>query len=129
MKGHPRAGDPTGFENKIRSGEKIHTIRTNYDYWKPIVDCVNRGDGMLSVRKWTGKPYRSKQEEITQLDEVGLQHFEWDPDKFMCIDGKYPTKLDPIAINDGLSPKDFWNWFEDKLPFQGALIHFTDFKY
>jgi hypothetical protein len=37
---HPRKGDKTLFFDKILSGEKIHTIRGNYEYWKRIVDNV-----------------------------------------------------------------------------------------
>lgn len=130
MKDHPRAGDPTGFEQKILSGEKIHTIRANYDYWKPIIDKVNAGEGVLSVRKWSGEPYRSKQVEITQFEEAGIQRIETFTDGRVIIDGKGSFKFDPIAKNDGLIPNDFLDWFEPhKKDFEGALIHFTDFKY
>lgn len=126
MKDHPRAGDPTGFEDKILSGEKIHTIRGNYPYWKKRVDQINRGDAVLSVRKWSGKPYRSKQVEICQFEEVGIQKIRIE--ELPYVDGGYqPTVI--IAHRDGLEVRDFTAWFADKVPFEGALIHFTDFKY
>jgi len=47
-------------------GAKIHTIRTNYDYWK-------RYDGKeRSFRVWTGRPYRSPQREFCR-SRIGVQ--------------------------------------------------------
>lgn len=93
MKGHPRAGQPTHFREKIlnKNGEhhlkddrgliylaKITTIRENYPYWARIAEEVNAGRGVLSLRQWTKSPYNyqrdgSKQEEFLQLTKMGVQ--------------------------------------------------------
>lgn len=128
MKDHPRAGEPTKFDQKILSGEKIYTIRANYDYWKPIIDSVNAGEGVLSVRKWSGKPYRSKQVEICQFEEAGIQRIKRIARSGWLVDDCLQSMTD-LAGNDGLSQKDFRDWFKEDLDFEGALIHFTDFNY
>ena len=65
LKGHPRAGQPTGFREKFLKGEKVHTIRKNErGYFKD-------GDD-LSVRAWSGAAYRSKQVEICALKSCGV---------------------------------------------------------
>ena len=90
--GHNRAGEPTHFWEKFIKGRdnysciyrdfwettipKIHTIRANYPLWKKRIAEVERGEACLSIRQWTGKPYRSKQVEIARLtkeDGVGIQ--------------------------------------------------------
>lgn len=100
---HPRKGEKTEFVLKIQNGlgitckncrevsrfdgdccgylpgqkgEKLHTIRANYDFWKKRIDEVNEGKAILSLRYWTGKPYCSKQEEFARLDKdsgIGVQ--------------------------------------------------------
>ena len=90
--GHNRAGEPTHFWEKFIKGRdnysciyrdfwettipKIHTIRANYPLWKKRIAEVERGEACLSIRQWTGKPYRSKQVEIARLTKeegVGIQ--------------------------------------------------------
>lgn len=85
MKGHPRAGEPTHFREKIewavvQSEEhgKIHTMRENYEHWAHVAEEVNAGRGILSLRQWTGSPYNyqqdgSKQKEFLQLTKIGVQ--------------------------------------------------------
>jgi len=130
-KTHKRAGDQTGFVEKIRNREKLHTIRANYDLWKKRIDEVNSGVAMLSVRVWTGKPYQSKQKEVFQsIAERGIciQKLE-DPDSdYATADG---TSIDweDVAQNDGLSFEDFREWFKDAGSEPMAIIHFTDFRY
>lgn len=34
---------PTGFKKKILSGEKKHTVRSNYEFWKKRIDEINAG--------------------------------------------------------------------------------------
>lgn len=63
---HARAGQPTGFrENLFKT--KLHTIRANYEFWKNRFEQIEKGEACLSIRQWTGKPYRSKQVEIARL--------------------------------------------------------------
>ena len=131
MQSHPKAGQPTHFFKKIQSGEKIHTIRGNYELWHKRITDINNGKAILSVREWSGKPYNSKQVELMQFDNVGLQKIErtalgWFIDG---IDNGATTKK--IAHNDGLSPEDFAAWFKGGkiLNKEMAIIHFTDFRY
>ena len=70
---HPKTGKKTHFKQQIESGLKIHTIRGNYDVWKKRIDEINKGNAYLSVRKWTGKPYCSKQEELFTFDKLGIE--------------------------------------------------------
>jgi len=129
---HPKAGGVTKFFDKIYFHEKIHTIRANYDLWKKRIDEVNKGNAIISVRQWTGKPYNSKQEEKFQLtkDKVGIQKLRLNPLGWFIdnIDSDVTTK--EIAKNDGLNYEDFKDWFKKyDLSKPMAIIHFTDFRY
>ena len=131
---HPRAGQETDFVNKILRGEKIHTIRANYDLWKKRIDNVSAGEAVLSLRQWEGKPYNSKQIEFLQLDKAGIQpvYFE---DYFYscCVIKSFRTlriSCDDICKNDGLESEDFERWFRKyDLSKPMAIIHFTEFRY
>jgi hypothetical protein len=83
---HPRRGESTGFEYKIKNGIKIHTIRENYAFWKNRIDNINAGLAILSIRRWFGNPYRSKSEEIIQLDKVGIQALTFEKVEIMQPD-------------------------------------------
>lgn len=152
--GHNRAGEPTKFRAAFQSGQtcskckkrnttmctgecfsglKIHTIRANYPLWLKRITEVQQGKAVLSVRQWTGKPYRSPQEEIAMLtNEDGLEVQE-----LKMIDLFRPTtinrnrvELPDLAANDGLSFNDWYDWFKSydlKQPM--AIIHFTKFRY
>lgn len=130
---HPRKGEPTGFRESFRVN-KIHTIRRNYPLWEKRITEITSGDAVLSIRQWTGKPYCSKQIEIAKLtkdDGVGLQMFFPKIDLFRptLIDGK-SIDIPDIAHNDGLSFKDWLDWFSDyNFTEPMAIIHFTDFRY
>lgn len=155
---HPKKGCPTEFICKIlhainHSGSdlyqicqnecdkschrrlltpKIHTIRSNYYFWKKRIDNVNKGNAVLSIRYWNYKPYRSKQVEICQLDStsgIGIEKLE-DPSNFVFapINGKW-INWETIAKNDGLSFDDFCEWFKARSNNPMAIIHFTKFRY
>lgn len=133
---HPKAGAETYFAEKILSGEKLHTLRGNYQYWSKIIAKVNAGEAVLSVRYWSGKPYKSTQVEITKFTKLGEQRFRINAFGYLDIDGKLLTleKTTEIAKNDGLALQDFYDWFKFKklLPnsqINGIIIHFTNFKY
>lgn len=153
--GHKRAGEPTKFRAAFQSGQtcskckqcnpamctdkcfaclKIHTIRANYPLWLKRITEVQQGKAVLSVRQWTGKPYRSQQEEIAMLtskDGIGIQKLTfsgaiWLPN---IENGRTPLTED-LAENDGLSFENWADWFKDydlKQPM--AIIHFTNFRY
>lgn len=125
---HKRAGEKTNFIQQIKDGVKKHTIRGNYDLWKKRIDEIQAGKAYLSIRIWTGKPYNSKQKEILQLTEVGIQKLE-SFHFFYGIDGiDSEVTTENLAVNDGLPTKDFEDWFK-KAKYPMAIIHFTDFRY
>jgi hypothetical protein len=131
---HPRAGQPTNFEESIREGKKIHTIRHNREWWVMKSLKINAGEMVISRRQWTGKPYNSLQREIDVVDHVGLQLV-----KIHLFHGKLYASVDAkgvdphqLAANDGLSYEDFRDWFFTKPgvdTYEGVIIHFTDFRY
>jgi len=139
-KTHKRAGERTWFSEKIKDtvmliskypilGGKKHTIRANYELWERRAKQINEGKAILSLRYWSGIPYRSKQVEFLQLTKIGLQKLN-NPTNFIYaeIDGK---KYDwgEVANNDGLSFEDFCEWFKIRQNSPMAVIHFTDWRY
>lgn len=131
---HKRAGEETHFKEKFLSGEKLHTIRANYPLWEKRIKEVQDGRAILSIRQWTGKPYRSKQVEIAMLtaeNGVGIQRLEFTDCRlrFPYIDSEW-TSMVSIAEHDGLSLNDWVEWFNGyDHPRPLAIIHFTKFRY
>lgn len=151
---HRKAGEPTEFRDKVVRGNKRHTVRCNYSYWAERVKKLQEVGGVLSIREWSGKAYRSPQEVILEvpasLIEVqrleltrtakryeGLQgtFYEWDA----TVDGQF-VDVRKLAHNDGLCTKDFIQFFNpvfeeyakgnpEKLTLTFAVIHFTTFRY
>lgn len=136
---HPRHGQPTNFREKVVNRDKIHTIRSNYQFWYERFSYISVGCAILSIRQWSAKPYCSKQELIADLDfssNIGIE-------KLIFVDGdinkpnivNYQNQLIPInvfelASFDGLSVEDWLNWFKGydlKQPL--AVLHFTSFRY
>lgn len=143
---HKRAGEETHFKEKFILGQgltdydtpsmaKIHTIRANYPLWEKRIKEVQEGRAVLSIRQWTGKPYRSKQVEIARLtatNGVGIQMLRFLGDNFnggYIRNGVYPSdKI--LAKNDGLSLADWEAWFRGyDLSKPLVIIHFTKFRY
>ncbi|MFP3041866.1 hypothetical protein LQZ19_08595 [Treponema primitia] len=121
--------------NPLPEVYKRHTIRANYAFWEKRINAINRGEGVLSIRVWEGKPYRSKQREIARLEKVGIQKLH-----FVNFMGAYynftiedlekqTTEID-FAKNDGFSNfDDMLAWFHDYPSGDMAIIHFTSFRY
>lgn len=155
LSGHPKAGQPTHFKEKIlcgvqntvahckgtsiHTGSKIHTIRPNYEYWKGIEAKVNSGEGILSLREWEGTPYKSKRPEFLPLTKMRVDKLvlEIEPrsSKTMAIttlwidDQNCSKRLNELAVNDGLeNSMDLVQWLGFKT-FHGCLISFTDHRY
>jgi hypothetical protein len=128
---HSCKGQPTHFEEKIKRGVKIHTIRQNYALWKKREEKINAGQAVLSLRKWSGKPRRSKQVEIMQLEKIGVQSIIISETKSIFIDGdkKIFLPFPSIAFNDGLLYNEFMEWFNGSTNELNAIVHFTDFRY
>lgn len=154
MRGHQKDGMPTGFEEKIKSGQKIHTIRGNVPFWEKRIREIQEGSAILSIRQWTGKPYRSKQREIARLtseDGIGIERIilsrsEWaeNSEPHFCywatIEGN-EVDIETIARHDGFpDTSDFLMWFDPEINRQNpdedgwkhleaAILHFTKFRY
>lgn len=173
-KEHPKAGEQTGFKEKLElalkaqeqaeecttcGGDcktcycpsasgimKVHTIRTNMERWSGIMQKVQEGKAVISVRQWKGILYEKGNVQVELFclgkdDGVGLQTLSvmeyTDADDGIeravyCIDGKpIPMlTLKQIAENDGLTVEDWKAWFTgmsfaEPLP----IIHFTKFRY
>ena len=156
---HPKAGEPTGFKEKVKNGTKRHTCRCNYEYWKDRIARLQERGGVLSLRQWRGKPYQkgsttelimdvpASMVEVQQLVMVRRR-----ADGYVysaLVDGK-PVDIVTLAKNDGLTLDDFKAWFnpvfddyEKQVELQKdgevirptetalkfAVIHFTTFRY
>lgn len=130
---HPCKGEPTGFREAFRK-TKLHTIRANYPLWAKRIAEVQRGEAVLSVRQWSGRPYMSKQETIATLtadDGVGIQKLTFFSGRIIYPTvGKYQPSVKEIANNDGLHADDWVYWFKNyDLSKPLAIIHFTKFRY
>lgn len=142
---HKRAGEETHFKEKFLLGQgltdydtpsmaKIHTIRANYPLWEKRIKEVQDGHAVLSIRQWTGKPYRSKQVEIATLtaeNGVGVQKLEFYNNTLgLCHIGVVYQRKYELAYHDGLSFEDWEEWFKGyDLSKPMAIIHFTKFRY
>lgn len=129
-KGHIRQGEPTEFREKLLSGSKIHTIRTNYPLWKKRIEEVQNGEACISIRQWQDKPYRSKQIEVarfTKEDGVGVECVLLPPVGQLALTLENFPELN---THDGLSRIDWMSWFENAPRNQPLpIIHFTPFRY
>lgn len=140
---HKRHGEPTHFASKLVNGEKLHTIRGNYDLWKVNADKMQTGNYVLSVRQWSGVPRRSKQREVYNTDEcIGVEEITVqycvDTDTMTVIVEKHllsQTEVEQLAANDGMTLDDFKDWFFAKqrhrqdATFNGVIVHFTPLRY
>lgn len=136
---HARQGDETNFFDFIGRGFKMHTMRGNYPLWKKRIEEVQAGEAILSVRKWSGKPYKSKQVEMYRFDAssgVGIQELKFEyfilTNPYVVSEKGFPRFIDvlKLAHRDGLTYADFKEWFKRyNLDQPIALIHFTSFRY
>ena len=159
-KTHKRAGESTDFIEKLVCSlscpgecaicdidqtkfKKIHTIRSNFDLWSKRIEQVQKGEAILSIRYWSGKPYNSPQIKILELDQdsgIGVQAIVF-PDnslfnsticgpEFPKSTGYKGANISELSKNDGLSIDDFREWFKlYNLSKPMAIIHFTSFRY
>lgn len=136
---HPRKGESTNFKEKILSGEKIHTIRGNYDLWKKRIDQVNAGTHQLVLKQWKDRPYHSSPLPFLTLDKdsgLGVQkvslHLILNPSIDYCNGYTLFVPKGTMSKNDGLNLVDFESWFikgKYDLSKPMAIIHFTGFRY
>lgn len=131
-------GKPTNFENKIKSGVKIHTIREDkHNRWKPGMK-IQMAHGVRT------KHYRCFDDSriCTGAQSIKINYYYngVTPEKMeIIIDGDlfysqseyggYGSKnLDLLAKNDGFDATSyFFKWFIHD--FEGWILHWTDFRY
>jgi hypothetical protein len=102
------------FAEMVRRGNKRQTIRKS-------ARC-KLGD-VLSLRKWSGKPYRSKQEVMREAVVAIVYDVEIDAHG-IALDGA-PISRTLVAICDGFANwPEMREWFHAThgLPFTGHLI-------
>lgn len=117
------------FAGKVLDGSKPHTMRKT-------ARC--KPGYVLSLRRWTGKPYRSKQEtlrtetclsvEPVHMENVRGRGFS------VSIDGRslLLSQIEDLALADGFdSYADMVSWFlhTHGLPFDGFLISWKEGSY
>ncbi len=131
-KNHKKAGLETNFPQAIQLGEKKTTIRLNYELWKKRFDKISKGEAEISIRKWTGKAYRSKQVELKRLgidDSIGIQKIVKLKSGFV-IDDQFYFSIDVLAFYEALTVSDFIEWFRNASEYVPmALIHFSSLRY
>jgi hypothetical protein len=115
---HPRRGESTGIEYKIKNGIKIHELRSDYFMWKKRIDEINAGLAILSIRRWSGKPYQNRQIEIMQLGKAGIQMLTNSKNRDgytshwrVTVDNNQFVDFITLSENEG-KPADEWrSWF------------------
>lgn len=119
------------FEQSIVTGRKLHTIRPHRRDGRPRA----RFGEALSLRVWTGLPYRSRQREfaqvvVTDTDTVRIHDdgLEWRPGSIAATFWHQDRKaalLKSFAWSDGFANwPELQAWFASThgLPFTGELI-------
>jgi hypothetical protein len=107
------------FAALVESGAKTQTVR-------PTPARMPRAGDKLSLRMWTGKPYRSKQRELRSATVLYVAKIKLDCFD-MWFDGVRASeaKQEAFARADGFSTADeMLDWFENEhgLPFEGVVI-------
>lgn len=123
-------GAPTNFEEKIISGDKIHTIRH---------DPHNRWISGRKIHMATGvrtKNYRCFDDSKSCISKQRIEiiYVGYSPmikvyhTETIWTCGNSTPLFDRFSKNDGFdSTKDFFRWFDKD--FSGVIIHWTDFRY
>ena len=109
------------FELLILSGRKVHTIR-------PTRKIPLRVGQPLSLRVWTGKPYRSPQREFMRAQVEKVETIRVDFHNCMYVRGVALSLVEQnrLAWHDGFeTAADMLCWFINNhgLPFTGELIY------
>jgi hypothetical protein len=138
--GHPRAGLPTYFVEKLLKGFPIRPdaldtsgIKTD-DLLNPKLHTIRKGDrwkegDFFSPRFWSGLPRRSKQVVIAPDQRiVKIMNFTIKGEACYLDDRLLNQKdLIKLAANDGLTLPDFQAWFPED--FNGQVICWVDINY
>ena len=106
------------FSPLVESGLKLQTVR-------PTPKRMPKPGDRISLREWTGAPYRSKQRVLREAKIVSIQPIRMD--LWISINGEVLTvrRAEAFARADGFaSLYEMTCWFEDThgLPFEGVVI-------
>ena len=107
------------FAGLVESGKKRQTVR------KTPKRMPRKGDE-LSLREWTGQPYRSKQRELKAAQVLEIEEIEIFGDSIQ-VGGRRLTagQREEFAKADGFDDfADFVMWFRNThgLPFEGIAL-------
>jgi len=121
--------------NDLISG-KIHTIRLNYYFWKQFENQ------RIALFFWDGKPYQkgSKQVVFAEKTIYRVERILKETDgitpgspfsmyRLPSVAYCEQLLLTELAKNDGLSEKEFIEWFAKYPDGHLGILHFTDFEY
>jgi hypothetical protein len=109
------------FARLVESGAKQQTVR-------PMPMRMPQPGDVVSLREWTGKPYRSKQRELRRTWITAVQRIAITPHG-MSLDGMAVASeegRERFAQADGFSGwKEMLAWFEAEhgVPFDGIVIY------
>jgi hypothetical protein len=117
------------FVPMVEAGTKCQTVRP----WPKRVPHV--GDS-LSLRTWTGKPYRSKQRVLREAVVSNVRHIYITDTGWVWLDDmriKLRSEFESFARADGFeNPEQMLAWFRltHGLPFDGIVIYWqnADFR-
>lgn len=124
------------FKERILSGIKIHTIRTDYtERWKKG-QKIHFWRGNPRNTKSDPKPHQFHEMNCTRVQKIMI-NFQANNIMQIRIDNTTLTdaQVEELAIADGFdNSTDMYTWFIDKLEdgishFKGKLIHWTKKKY
>lgn len=106
------------FAPKVESGEKKQTVR-------PRPKRMPKIGQDISLREWTGKPYRSKQRELARSTVTAVASITIH-ENAIEIDGTLQTfkEDEAFAKADGFgSAREFFQWFRSnhELPLDGIV--------
>ena len=116
------------FATMVESGTKIQTVR-------PTPKRMPKVGDKISLRCWTGKPYRSKQRVLQSADISRVAQFRLlELSKKMCVSiDECPLSdwdAEEFARADGFaSLTEMAQWFRSAngLPFEGIVIYWSNF--
>lgn len=107
------------FAGLVLSGEKCQTVR-------PVPKRMPKPGDRISLRCWTGRPYRSKQRILGDAEISHVEFVEIGRDRIVIAGRKLtPNGEWAFARADGFNtPQDMLEWFNGThgLPFIGVVI-------
>lgn len=111
------------FAPLVESGAKCQTVR-------PTPKRMPKAGDRISLRMWTGKPYRSKQRVLRESEIRAVETISFcdtGRELLVCLNGRelHPEEINAFSVADGFKGGiEMFNWFEVNhgLPFNGIVI-------